>query len=107
MTVNVDPKDSFIIPKFWGGIVSALFTVLIALIGYIYVTSTKAQTAQYIELKAQSLEVQQDIYNLRINQFSLQDVMQNLHPDQKVGEMMYDSQLKYYMNTTRSPKKDK
>ena len=103
--MQVDPKNVFIIPKFWGGIVSALLTILIGVIAYTFTASTQLQAERYYELKKESMLLQQDMNDIKINQFSLQDVMQNLHPDQRVGEMMYNSQLKYYMNKSRGGSK--
>jgi len=101
MTVNVDPKNVFIIPKFYGGVMSALFTVLIALIGYIYVENTNHHEENIKELKINMEKLSTKIIEAEIRQLSTIDVIEKLHPDKGIIQLVYNQQTKYYIANTR------
>ena len=97
MTVEVDPKNVFIIPKFWGGIVSALFAMLISLIGYVYVH-------QIGTMNADIYQMQQQIRDAEIRQLSTIDVLQELRPELDIINMVDRQRMKYYRYNVRGSK---
>lgn len=95
--VEVDPKGVFIIPKFWGGIVSALLALLISLIGYVYVY-------QIGSMKEDIYQMQQQIRDAEIRQLSTIDVLQELRPERDIINMVERQRMKYYRYNVRGSK---
>jgi len=94
MTVNVDPKQVFVIPKFWGGVVSVLLGLLIAMIGYVYVYQIEA-------IRKDMYKLQDQIKDAEIRQFATIDVLGELRPEKDILFMVQRQQMKYYRSTVR------
>ena len=95
--IEIDPKNVFIIPKFWGGVISSLLTLIIGVIGYVYVY-------QISELKNDLKIMQQQIRDAEIRQLSTIDVISELHHDKDVLIMIDRHRLKYYHYNVRGQK---
>lgn len=101
MTVNVDPKHHFILPKTASAVISTLLVVLISLIGYVFTTTSSTHTKNMEHLQAECNNIKREIREIEYKQLMMLDVVQQLHPNTNVSSM-YEVARSRYSSITRS-----
>ena len=93
--VEVDTKHTFVIPKEYAAIMATLFSVLIALIAYIYMSDRAAYRDDQKKYQQENSVRDHRIERLMLHSYATVDVMQKLHPDFEVAEMIFQAQVRF------------
>lgn len=91
--IQVDSKNVIIITKFWMGVIVAVFTFAVSMVGYIW--TSHADITQ---------RNSKDINELKINHYSTLDVMNRLHPEADVTDLYDRARMRYYTQNVRGKK---
>jgi hypothetical protein len=103
--IEIDPKNVFIIPKFWGGMLSAALSALIGLISYIYVINDRSYREEMTRINSEILNIKIELKDIEIRHLATIDVLQELHSDEDIINRIQRQQMKYYRAQVRSENK--
>lgn len=95
--ITIDTRHVFIVPKFYGAIISGLLGIMISLISYIYVTNDRYYKEQIYQIKLEMKE-------LEIRQLSTVDALQDIHKELDILDKVNRHQTKYYRIQVRGEK---
>ncbi len=100
MTLNVDPKQVFIIPKFYGGIISAMFSLGIVIFGWFLRNEYVRRERLDMEFKQELLELRRTCSSVNTKIMVVHDILRD--NDKDTDEKIFRYSARYESMTTRS-----